>query len=135
MQVYQVKDEVMEVLVAMVKGLSRQIRVFKEIVNVDEDSVPNSYILLRSQITDSADNYGDGKGILRVADCDIMLVSKGYADKTTDLHNVNKKKLRNHLRNQDVEFTETNLGYDENTKSTQHTFSVKVKYGIQSTNA
>lgn len=134
MQVYQVKDEVLEVLVAMVKGLSRQIRIFKEIVNVDKNSVPDSYILLRSQVTDSADNYGDGKGILRVADCDIMLISKGFADKTTDLHNVNKKKLRNHLRNQDVEFIETNLGYDENTKSTQHTFSVKVKYGFKEEN-
>lgn len=134
MQVYQVKDEVLEVLVAMVKGLSRQIRIFKEIVNVDKNSVPDSYILLRSQVTDSADNYGDGKGILRVADCDIMLISKGFADKTTDLHNVNKKKLRNHLRNQDVEFTETNLGYDESTKSTQHTFSVKVKYGFKEEN-
>ena len=134
MQVYQVNDEVLEVLVAMVTGLSRQIRIFKEIVNVDKNSVPDSYILLRSQVTDSADNYGDGKGILRVADCDIMLVSKGYADKTTDLHNVNKKKLRNHLRDQDVEFTETNLGYDENTKSTQHTFSVKVKYGFKEEN-
>lgn len=134
MKVYQVKDEVLEVLVGMVKGLAKEIRIFKEVVNVDKNSVPDSYILLRSQTTDTVDSYGDGKGVLRSADCDIMLVSKGYADKTTDLHNVNKKKVRNHLRQQEIEFTEINLGYNESTKSTQHTFSVEVKYGFDTKN-
>ena len=140
MHIQQVETDVMQVLWNMTKALATtgakvsRIPIYKETMYEEQDKIPKSYILLRSQITDSATNYGDGKSVIRNADCDIILVSKGYGDDSTDIHNRNKRKIREHLRNQDIEFTETNLGYDETTKSTQHTFSVEVKYGFKQEN-
>lgn len=117
------------VLWDMVKDLKKKIPyIYKESMHEDENNVPASYILLRSQISDDTETYGDGKSLIRSADCDIMLVSKGYADDTTDLHNVNKKLIREHLKKQEINFQESNLGYDENSKSTEHTFSLEVEY-------
>ena len=66
--------------------------------------------------------------MIRSADCDIILVSKGYADDTTDLHNKNKKLIREHLKSQDINFSEANLGYNEAIQSTEHNFSLGVDY-------
>lgn len=126
MQIYNV--EPMQALVDMTKGLFNEIPIYKESMHEETNDVPNSYILLRSQITDTTESYGDGKSVVRSADCDIMLVSKGYADDTDDLHNINKRKIREHLKAQEINFDEVNLGYDDGLKSTQHTFSVEVKY-------
>lgn len=117
-----------QVLWDITKGLSKNIPIFKEIMHEEDDDIPNSYILLRSQLSDSTENYGDGKSLIRSADCDIILVSKGYADDSTDLHNKNKKLIREHLKSQEINFTEFNLGYDDGLKSTQHTFSLAVEY-------
>ena len=126
MQIYNV--EPMQALVNMTKGLFSEIPIYKESMHEETNDIPDSYILLRSQITDTTESYGDGKSVVRSADCDIMLVSKGYADDTDDLHNVNKRKIREHLKAQEINFDEVNLGYDDGLKSTQHTFSVEVKY-------
>ena len=129
--------EPIEVLVDLTKGLmfdsngkllKNGIPIYKEIMHEEPKDVPQSYILLRSQITDTSEIYGDGKSKVRDADCDIILITKGYADDTNDLHNINKKKIKNHLVSQDIEFQEFNLGYDDGIKSTQHTFSLGVKY-------
>ena len=117
------------VLWDMVKDLKKKIPdIYKESMHEDENNVPASYILLRSQISDDTETYGDGKSLIRGADCDIILVSKGYADDTTDLHNINKKLIREHLKKQEINFQEFNLGYDEGQKSTQHTFTLGVEY-------
>lgn len=126
MQIYNV--EPMQALVNMTKGLFSEIPIYKESMHEEANDVPNSYILLRSQITDTTESYGDGKNVVRSADCDIMLISKGYADDTDDLHNINKRKIREHLKAQEINFDEVNLGYNDGLKSTQHTFSVEVKY-------
>lgn len=120
--------EPVQVLWDMTKGLLKNIPIYKEIMHEEDDDIPNSYILLRSQLSDSTDVYGDGKSLTRSADCDIILVSKGYADDTTDLHNKNKKLIREHLKSQEINYTEFNLGYDDGLKSTQHTFSLVVNY-------
>lgn len=134
MEIYQVNNEVMEVLYGMVKGLARQIKVYKGTMNEDANSIPTSYILLKSEITDSASNYGDGQSVFRTADCDIVLVTKGTATKTTDTHNVNKRRIRDHLLSQGIEFIGNDLGYDTTLDSTQYTFSVGVKYGFKPQN-
>lgn len=121
-------DEPIQVLWDVVKDLRTQIPIYKEIMHEDDNDIPASYILLRSQMSDSTENFGDGKSLIRSADCDIILVSKGYADDTTDLHNKNKKLIREHLRSQEISFQEFNLGYDDGLKSTQHTFSLGVYY-------
>jgi len=104
------------------------IPIYKETMSEEAEDTPDSYILLRSQISDSTNTYGDGKSLIRSADCDIILVSKGYAEDTSDLHNVNKRLIRQHLKDQEVPFQEFNLGYDESLNSTQHTFTTTVYY-------
>lgn len=121
-------DEPIQVLWDMVKDLRSQIPIYKEIMHEDDNDIPASYILLRSQMSDTTENFGDGKSLIRSADCDIILVSKGFADDTTDLHNKNKKLIRQQLKDQEINFDEFNLGYDEGLKSTQHTFSLGVNY-------
>lgn len=129
--------EPIEVLVDLTKGLmfdnngkllKNGIPIYKETMHEEPKDVPQSYILLRSQITDTSEIHGDGKSMVRDADCDIILITKGYADDTNDLHNINKKKIKDYLVSQDIEFQEFNLGYDDGIKSTQHTFSLGVKY-------
>ncbi len=124
--IYQ-KDPI-QVLWDMTKSLSKEIKIYKESMHEDPNSVPDSYILLRSQLSDDTLIFGDGKSQVRSADCDIILVTKGYADDTTDLHNINKKKIENHLKEQGVNFQQFNLGYDENNNNTTHTFSLEVDY-------
>ena len=121
-------DEPIQVLWDMVKDLRSQIPIYKEIMHEDDNDIPASYILLRSQMSDTTENFGDGKSLIRSADCDIILVSKGFADDTTDLHNKNKKLIRQQLKDKEISFDEFNLGYDEGLKSTQHTFSLGVNY-------
>ena len=104
------------------------IPIYKETMSEEAEDTPDSYILLRSQISDSTSTYGDGKSLIRSADCDIILVSKGYAEDTSDLHNINKRLIRQHLKDQEVPFQEFNLGYDESLNSTQHTFTTTVYY-------
>lgn len=117
-----------QVLWDMMKGLSKQIPIYKEIMHEDDNDIPASYILLRTDMSNSTNNYGDGKSLIRSSDCDIILVSKGYADDSTDLHNINKNLIREHLKSQEISFDEFNLGYDDGLKSTQHTFSLGVNY-------
>ena len=126
MQVYN--KEPIQVLWDMVKDLKKKIPIYKEIMHEDENDIPASYILLRSQISDTTKSFGDGKSLIRNADCDIILITKGYADDTTDLHNVNKKLVRQHLKGQEINFNEANLGYNDAIQSTEHNFSLGVEY-------
>ena len=121
--------EPIQVLWDMVKDLKKgrsPIPIYKEIMHEEKNNVPSSYILLRSQVTDTNEVFGDGKGKIRAADCDIVLVTKGYGDDSTDLHNVNKRKIREHLKNQEIDFTEINVGYNESIQSTEHNFTLEI---------
>jgi hypothetical protein len=109
-------------------SLTHKIPIYKETMHEEPKDTPNSYILLRSEITDTDELKGDGKTLTRYADCDIILVSKGYADDTTDLHNINKALIKKHLQSQGIAFQGFNLGYDDALKSTQYTFSLGVEY-------
>lgn len=126
MEIYN--KQPIEVLVDLTKSLANTIPVYREVMPEQASKVPNSYILLRSQVSDSTSNYGDGGSLIRSADCDVILVSKGYGDSSTDIHNVNKALIRTALKNAGVNFQEYNLGFENSIKSTQHTFSFEVKY-------
>ena len=104
------------------------IPIYKETMHEEADEVPASYILLRSQVVDTTHSFGDGNTIIRSADCDIILISKGYADDSKDLHNVNKRKIREQLKSKEINFNEVNLGFNDSTNSTEHTFSFEVNY-------
>lgn len=104
------------------------IPIYKETMHEDTDKVPESYILLRSQVVDTPHLYGDGNIKVRSADCDIILISKGYADDSKDLHNINKRKIREQLKSKEINFDEVNLGFNDTTNSTEHTFSLEINY-------
>lgn len=108
--------------------LKHKIPIYKETMHEEAQDTPASYILLRSEITDNSEVFGDGTTLTRYADCDIILVSKGYADDSTDLHNKNKKLIKQHLQKQGIAFQGFNLGYNDALKSTEYTFSIGVEY-------
>lgn len=113
----------------IVKPLANEIEIYKEVMTEDDDSIPDSYLLLKSDMTNTGRVYGDGRAMLRASDCDIVLVSKGTADVSTDLHNVNKKKVMQLLDGLEIDYIGENLGYDDSIKSTQYAWTVTVIYG------
>jgi hypothetical protein len=126
MQVYN-KEPIM-VLWDAVKSLKNKIPIYKEAMDDDADSTPNSYLLLRSDVTNTSLLRGDGATQIRVADCDILLVSKGIAQNSTDVYNTNKAKVEAALKAAGLEYTGANLGYDSGLKSTQYVWSVSIAY-------
>lgn len=112
-----------------VKDLADEIEIYKETMDEDADSTPTSYLLLRSDISNVPHFYGDGKTQIRRADCDIILVTKGVATNTTDLHNINRAKVTQALEGAGLAYEGYNLGYDDSIKSTQYTWSVTIYYG------
>lgn len=121
--------DVMQSLYNIVKPLANEIEIYKEVMTEDENSTPDSYILLKSDMTDTGRVYGDGKAQLRASDCDILLISKGTADVSTDLHNVNKRKVKALLDDLEIDYIGVNLGYDDSIKSTQYAWTVSIVYG------
>lgn len=115
-----------EVLWDLVKDL--EIQSYKEAMTEDKDSIPDSYLLLRSEVTDTGLIYGDGNAKIRQADCDIILVSKGFATNSTDLHNTNKAVVEAVLKATDIPYSGYNLGYDDILKSTQYTWALEIYY-------
>lgn len=112
-----------------VKSLAGEIAIYKETMDEDGDSIPTSYLLLRSDVTNTPHIFGDGVTKIRRADCDLILVTKGVATNTTDLHNVNRTKVTEALEAAGLVYEGYNLGYDDSIKSTQYSWSVVVYYG------
>lgn len=112
-----------------VKSLAGEIAIYKETMDEDGDSIPTSYLLLRSDVTNTPHIFGDGVTKIRRADCDLILVTKGVATNTTDLHNVNRVKVTEALEAAGLPYSAFNLGYDDTIKSTQYSWSVVIHYG------
>lgn len=119
----------MQVLYEIVKPLASEIQVYKEAMTEDEESTPDSYLLLVSDVTNTGRVYGDGRTILRASDCDIKLISKGTADTTTSLHNINKSKITDLLNESGIDFLGVNLGFDDVSASTTYVWTVNLVYG------
>lgn len=120
--------EPIAVMWEIVKSLSSDIEIYKETMDEDEDSTPDSYLLLRSDITNTPRMFGDGRTMIRRSDCDVILVTKGVNTNSTDTHNINKSKVEAVLKASDLAFSSYNLGYDDKIKSTEHTWSVSINY-------
>lgn len=118
--------EPIEVLCDYLEGID--VQVYRESIDEDENSIPDSYILLRSQITDNSSSFGDGESKVRCADCDIVLVTKGKSTNSNSLHNINLSKIKLMLKQKKVSYVFSNLGYQEQLLNTQATFSIKVNY-------
>lgn len=120
-----------EALWSLVRSLADRIPVYKEVMDEDENSVPESYLLLRTDVGagDSGSVYGDGTAQLRQTECDIVLVSKSKGANTNDIHNQNKASVKALLDESGVTYYGTNLGYDATLKSSRYTWSVRIIYG------
>lgn len=108
--------------------LKHKIPIYKETMHEEPKDTPSSYILLRPEITDTDKVFGDGESLTRDSSCDILLVSKGYADDSTDLHNKNKKLIKKHLKSHKIAFQGFNLGYNDALKSTEYAISLDIEY-------
>ena len=118
----------MQVLVDIFKDISDEIPIYKGYMTEDKDTVPDSYMVFRTDVTNSPSLYGDGKSQIRNSDCEISLISKGFADKSTSLHNRNIAAIKQVLDEHEISFNGFNLGYDDIDKSTHYTFSFGVNY-------
>lgn len=125
MQIYN-KEPIL-VLWDIIKTLTT-IPIYKEVMTEDENSIPNSYILLRSGIIDNDKTFGDGKTLVRKSECDIMLISKGSHPNTTDLHNVNIGLIKSRLKALDVSYKLVNVGFNSLTNTTTTTLTVEICY-------
>lgn len=125
MQIYN-KEPIL-VLWDIVKTLTT-IPIYKEVMTEDENSIPNSYILLRSGIIDNDKTFGDGKTLVRKSECDIILISKGSHPNTTDLHNVNIGLIKSRLKALDVPYKLVNVGFNSPTNTTTTTLTVEICY-------
>jgi len=124
MQIYD--KPAIDSLWEIVKPLSDTIPIYREVMTEDKNGTPNSYVILRSDVTNYGEIYGDGESHIRVSDCDIILVSKGFADTKTCTHNVNKAKINALLKQSGVAYRLINLGYIESLKSTECTWALEV---------
>lgn len=127
MKIYNVEPS--DALWGIVSTLAEEIPIYKEGFDEDPDSVPDSYLLIRTDVSNGGEVYGDGEPLLRNSDCDIILVSKGVAAASDCLHNVNKAKVEKLLKAEGVSYRGYNFGYNETLKSTEYTWSVTVVYG------
>jgi hypothetical protein len=121
--------EPMQVLWDAVKSLAGEIEIYKEVMTEDENSTPESFVLLRVDITNSPLVYGDGAVNIRRCVCDLILVTKGTATASDSLHNINKAKVTAALDAAGLAYTGYNLGYDPAMNCTQYTWSVIINYG------
>lgn len=116
-----------DVLYEILKPISNEISIYKEIFIEDENS-SQSYVLIRTQISDTIDLLADGKEQFRSADCDVIVSTKGADVSSTGSHILILKKIRELLKTNYIMFQEFNLGYDTTLNRVQHTFSMEVKY-------
>lgn len=115
------------VLWDIVKTLTT-IPAYKQVMDEDEDSIPLSYLLLRSEISDTTKTFGDGTTQMRQADCDIILVSKGTQPNSTDLHNTNKALVDARLKAFGIAYTGINNGYASSSLTTEYTWTFSINY-------
>ena len=118
----------MSVLYDMVKDLYPGIKIFKSYMDSDENSTPNSYILLKARPRDNTKIFGDGQSLIRGADGEINLISKGAATTSKNIHNVNCQKIENTLKNKRVSYSVVEVGYNKDLHNTQTTYAIRINY-------
>lgn len=110
-----------EVLWKLFKDSSFDIPIFVE--NFISTKEPKTYIILRTNVYDAGENYGDGQVVTRSSDCDIQIISQG--NDNAELLSVIAK-IKTILRNNDIDFSCVNLGFDG--RCQQYVISLSVRY-------
>lgn len=122
------KKKPLEFLIELLAGLSDEIPIYKKFMDSDIDNIPDSYILVGSNINSQPFLYGDGKVKARSATCNINLISKGKADYSESIHIKNKKKIEDLLVSMNIAYSDDDFGYDKESDSTEHSFRFEVSY-------
>lgn len=88
-------------------------------LTVDENSQPKDYILYRTNISNRARLYGDGKVITRQCACDILVNEQGNGNNDNAGYLVNQ--VEQLLINHNIHYTKASI-YNEYMNSIQTTF-------------
>ena len=128
MQIFNAASAI-DALWEMLLPLKDHIPIYKQTVDEDETNLPDSYLLICSDITNSPGMFGDGKALLRQTECDIKLISKTTGENSDDIHNVNIAKVKALLDKVDAAYEGFNLGYNDSLKESQYTWAVRFLYG------
>lgn len=107
----------------------RELPIYKEVMDEDENDVPDSYLLIRRDVADRGRIFGDGKTQYRQSSCDLILVSKSKGQNSSDLHVKNIDRVKAALTAAGVRFEGYNLGYNETQKTSEYTWTVDLLYG------
>ena len=119
----------MSALWAFLQPLAAEIPIYKQTVDEAEENVPESYLLIRTDVTDAAAVYGDGRAMLRRNTADLLLVSKCTGALSDDIHNVNRRKVKALLDASGACYTARDLGYDTTLREAQYSWTLEFLYG------
>ena len=128
MQIFD-SDDAMSALWAFLQPLAAEIPIYKQTVGEAEENVPESYLLIRTGVTDAAAVYGDGRAMLRRNTADLLLVSKCTGALSDDIHNVNRRKVKALLDASGACYTARDLGYDTTLREAQYSWTLEFLYG------
>ena len=124
MKIYDTTDT-MAILWELFKDLG--IPVYKQSMDEDENSTPQTYLVIRSDVTNSASFFGDGEPQIRKSTCDIILVAQGAGRSDSDFA-INCNKIEGLLDGTKLSYTGHNLGYNDSLKASEYSWSVNVLY-------
>jgi hypothetical protein len=117
-----------QVLYEALQSLEATIPIYKEGMDEDENSTPESYLLLKSDVTNTTALFGDGHTEVRTSECDVLLVTKGVNGNTTSLHWLNAAKVTVALDTAGITYKGYSLGYDSTLKNSQYSWSMNIDY-------
>lgn len=110
---------VYDILKPLVMGDS-PIKLYRNVINEDENSEPEDYVVYATGISNVPRLYGDGKVLLRRCNCDITVNEAGNGNNDNAGYLV--KMVEDLLIANNISYTKTNLGYVENQDSMQTNF-------------
>lgn len=128
MQIFD-SDDTMSALWSFLQPLAAEIPIYKQTMDEAEENVPESYLLIRTDVTDTGAVYGDGRVMLRRNTADLLLVSKCTGALSDDVHNVNRRKVKALLDASGACYTARDLGYDGTLREAQYSWTLEFLYG------
>ncbi len=116
-------------IVSPLLAFGKELPIYKEVMDEDENDVPASYLLIRRDIADNGKIHGDGQTLYRKSSCDLILVSKSKGKNSGDIHNINIERIKEVLERGEIAYEGHNLGYNEAQKQSEYSWSVELIYG------
>jgi len=111
------------VLYALLHEAIPDITIYKNAVIDDKNNTPETFIQI-SETGNSPKVLGDGKILMRIAQCDILVVSKSKGANSSDAFNTLIEKIVETLWDNDIHYEYNNLGYDLSSSLAQGVFSI-----------